>query len=142
VNNGGAPATRIRVSLTFGKNLAVSGKAPAVLPAPAPPTKPKSSYEKLIETMNLSPYPLPSQLQNMSRPYVRGPFVRALSEGTEVAFQIEDLDHKRMFELPALFVTFDTLQAVRSFNFDYSIYTVTLPEESQGTLHVILKRSG
>lgn len=150
LNDGRAPGDDLDVFLIFPPELAVQDEdpSPPEPEKPKPPKRPKGGIFEMIELSHLlteqgrliSSIPLISPA-TLARPNVSSPHLTKTPEGFEVRFHVQRAKQKQIQLFDTLFVPFPAQDALKSFQIGYIIQAANLPDEIEGTLHVVVKDS-
>lgn len=149
VNDGTAPAEDIDIFMHFpdGFRLFDEDNFPNRPTEPQPPSKPKSTLE-MFGSMRESLI-VPSYLSNLT-PYHAGSIsppsnVSSMNirrtNSYDVDFHVRRLKHQMQEPADILYVVFDSFEEVKSFQIDYKILAADVPNEIDGSLHVVIEKT-
>lgn len=141
-NYGTAPAEDIDVFLHFPDSFDLYDEddRPQTPEAPEPPRPPRSTWSEMLETtldtgglsyLNRQPPPLPIQ-SNVSAPEIKR------SNSYDVSYEVQRLKQHMNEPCDPLYVVFDLFENTASFRIDYRINAADLPDETTGTLNVVV----
>jgi rRNA-processing protein FCF1 len=146
-NIGSAPADNVDLYLHFpdGFQLSVANSQPQPPIKPCLPRKPRTKFQ-----MNLYPVDPPRELSSLPNFSILD---RVSDFGTAPSYKIkrtnsykftqefDRIKHGDSVKLPELFLVFDSFEAAKSFNCDYTFSVANLPEPIEGRLNFIIERS-
>lgn len=144
-NDGSAPAEDIDVFMQFpgGPRIRNEDHFPRQPPPPTPPPPPKTAMEKLGEPMAAlasALYPGWANPVSLSFPSnVSSPEIGGVS-GQDVGVHVQRIKHKLREPFDPLYLTFESWDAACSFQIKYRILAANLPNEINGTLHIIIQK--
>ncbi|MBU1751254.1 MAG: hypothetical protein KKA73_26515 [Chloroflexi bacterium] len=146
INEGTVPAQDIDIFMHFpnGFDVLSAHDFPPPPRRPQPPSKPKPPWEKLRETLDISPTSLlyPGRLIPQTPelpgppPNVTAPDIERTSSYS-VHFHVRQLKHNLQEPLEPLCVIFESFESAHSFHIDYQILAANVPSKISGNLHVI-----
>jgi len=146
-NNGTAPATDIDISINFPDGFSLSERDAVRQPPaePKPPARPRTQSEILTDGLRAISYmPHSSLLTNMSTNLLKSHRAHSFSikknESYEISDHLPSLKHGFLYNLPMLFLTFDTFDSARSFECDYLLSVANLPKPVSGKLHFVINK--
>ncbi len=61
-------------------------------------------------------------------------------DGYEVCFKVERLKHKMMYDCEPIYLVFPSMQSVKSFNVDYTIYASNIPQPINEKIHFVMRK--
>jgi rRNA-processing protein FCF1 len=143
VNDGTAPTEDIDVFLHFpdGFDLYDEDSRPQLPKAPDPPPPPRtgpgiiqdSLIARDLSYLNRPTTYLPTQ-SNVSAPEIKR------SNSYDVSYEVQRLKQHMNERFDPLYVVFDSFRDAASFRIDYRINAADIPDETTGTLNVIVAR--
>lgn len=140
-NYGTAPAEDIDVFLHFpdGFDLYDENDRPQTPEVPEPPRSPRIRSEMLYPTLDTRalsylnrPFPSVPIQSNVSAPEIKR------SNSYDVSYEVQRLKQHMNEPCDPLYVVFDSFENTASFRIDYRINSADLPDETNGSLNVVV----
>jgi hypothetical protein len=148
-NNGTLPAEDIDIIMHFpdGFDLLKEEDLPKPPKPPVPPSPPMSQMERLFDHNNLwrdsliSPhFNLPHDFNRVEPPpNVSAPRIRR-TNSYDVNIHILRVKHLLKVKFDELFIMFKSYEDAQSFHVNYEILAANLPQKTEGSLHIIIKK--
>jgi hypothetical protein len=143
VNEGSSPADDVDIFMHFpdGFELFEEDDYDKEPEAPKPPRKPKSILEQATAGFPMDHHlysPDLSQIRSPAGPSnVSGPKIKR-TNSYDVKVHVRRAKHGIEVALDAMYITFESTLASRSFELEYAIHASNLPTHVNGTLNVIV----
>lgn len=151
-NDGSAPADDVDIHLLSPGQFELNEdqETPSKRPTPPnPPEPPRSRIEIMQDRMEALIKVTPPRLPDLSYlardhmwrepPNVSKPTIQK-STGYEVHWKVRRIKHKQSESLHRLAVSFPDYGSATSFSIDYRIQAANLPDQIEGTLHVVVEK--
>jgi hypothetical protein len=137
-NRGTALAEDIDILLKFPNGFKLLTEALEPPRGPSPPEKPKPFLERMGSLGDFR-VPAMDRLRDIGPPpNVSSPRIRR-SNSYDVEVHVGRIKHGWFEPFDPLYVLFESIDAARSFHFDYRINAANLPKDTKGVLHVIIE---
>ena len=148
-NVGTAPADDIDYYFYFPDGfILLTGEAFSLRPKkPTSPVEPRTQAQKIAESIdqfrNLSGISMPRQyMPHMPQIGQASTFSLKRTKSYELTEHSTRIKHGDYFQLPELYLTFDSFQKAASFSCEYTIRPANLPEPLRGKLNFVIKQEG
>jgi hypothetical protein len=140
LNTGSAPAEDVAISIHFpdGFQMYTEDDLPSEPTEPKRPAQPRSKFEMMMAGIrDFHPHVMVPRIPDLHKQW--SSFNLKKSNSYDLTDHCQRIKHGDSFELPELFVVFDSHEGARSFHCDYTLRVANLPEPVEGQLHFIIE---